>query len=174
MATNPYPSKYVFEFTRKKQKEIVDIKREIEEETLLTAKASRNIRQEITDLEENIQKNLERKDTEIERLKQVIEKLEKNNDNASNNLPPEPKALSNESLVENQVRLLKLIGASPEKTFEKKIYQMSEGNHVVHKFDLGELEGNGYIQRKNHAGLSDASYTLTHKGRSYLVSNNLI
>jgi len=170
----PYPSKYVFEFTRKKQKEIIDIKREIEEETLLTEKASRKIRQEINDLEENIQKNLERKNTEIERLNKVIEKLEINNNTVSNNQPQKSKTILNKPLAENQIQLLKLIGKNPEKIYEKNIYQESDGKHIEQKFNLGELEKNDYIKSNYNSIASDNAYTLTHKGRSYLVKNKLI
>ncbi len=70
----PYPAKFVFRFTRNRQKEISDIKKEIEEETLLTVEESRLIRRELYKIEEELQQSITRKDSEIEGLRKENEK----------------------------------------------------------------------------------------------------
>ena len=173
----PYPARYVYQFSRSRQKEISDIKRKIEDDTLLTAKESRAVRREIYAAEEEFQKNLERKSSEIERLKMEIEELEKlkivkeadkQPGNSKENSAYKPEL---DELSEGQLKMLKLVGNRDGEVAEKQLINNSSDNHIAAKYNLGELESNGYIRQDYSQRLSDYSYELTHKGRSYLVSN---
>lgn len=171
----PYPAKYVFQFSRTRQKEIANIKRQIEDEALLTVKESRAIRREIYTLEEELQKDLERKDSEIERLKLDIEEIsqEKHVVSVEKQLDkPEPsRAISSVELPEGQLKVLQLVGESTGEVGEMWLIKKSSDNHVTTKFNLGELQENDYLKHDYSQELHDYSYELTHKGRSYLVAN---
>lgn len=172
----PYPARYVFQFSRNRQKEISDIKRDIEDETLLTAKESRAIRREIYAMEEELQKDLEKKDSEIERLKLEIEESDKEklvvnvekqlSDPEENSIPPK---LAH--LPDGQLNMLKLVGESSGEVAEKQLINSSSSNHIEAKYNLGELQENDYLKHDYSQLLKDYSYELTHKGRSYLVTN---
>jgi hypothetical protein len=69
----PFPAKKVYEFTRKRQREILDIRRQIEGETPLTVEDSRRVRTELAKAEQNYFSELDRKDREIEKLKGQIQ-----------------------------------------------------------------------------------------------------
>ena len=120
----PYPAKYVFEFTRNRQKEISDIKRKIEDETLLSVKESRAIRREIYALEEEMQKDIERKDSEIERLRKELEDIEKDEmvSNVERQLsdPQSSKPETLSHLSDPQLSMLKLAGEESEPALEKQ------------------------------------------------------
>ena len=65
----PYPAKYVYEFTRHRQKEINEVRQRIEDETLLTIEESRKIRAEVIQTEKAHQEIVDRLNGEISRLK---------------------------------------------------------------------------------------------------------
>lgn len=174
----PYPAIKVYEFSRNRQKEITDIKKKIEEETLLTVKESRAIRGEIFELEESLQKEIERKDNEIQRLKDELNSV---------NTAPQSKALTAEDILsapdekensltdilfDDQIEILKEIGSYDDEVSERDIVASSREGNVKAKYNLGELEKNGYIKKDYSQNLGDYSYILTHKGRSFLVEFN--
>jgi len=175
----PYPATKVFEFSRNRQKEITNIKKKIEEETLLTVKESRAIRGEIFELEERLQKEIERKDNEIQRLKDELNSV---------NTAPETKVLtaedilskpdeetennSSDSLDSSQIDILKEIGSYDDEVSERGIVASSKEGHVKAMYNLGELEKHGHIKKDYSQSLDDYSYILTHKGRTFLVKFN--
>lgn len=171
----PYPAKYVFEFSRNKQKEIANIKRQIEGEALLTVKESRAIRHEIYTLEEELQKDLERKDSEIERLKLEIAEVSKEKyvTPVEEQLDKSEQSLSVSSveLPSGQLKMLQLVGEDTGEAEEEWLISRSKDNHVIAKFNLGELQEKDYLACNYDQGIGDYIYELTHKGRSYLVAN---
>lgn len=68
----PYPSKMTYSFNLKKQREILEIRRKIEEETPLTLEDSRRIRSDIAVKEQSFYEELDRKEREIDRLKSQL------------------------------------------------------------------------------------------------------
>lgn len=170
----PYPSKYVFEFSRNRQKEISDIKRRIEDETLLTAKESRSIRREIYALEEEFQKDLERKNSEIERLKLELEEIDKGKSISIDQLAKSANSIEptiDKSLPEGQLEVLKKVGESEGAVSEQYLIDSESGSHIKNKYNLEELAKNGYLERGYDRNMDIYTYDLTHKGRSYLVKN---
>jgi hypothetical protein len=79
----PYPAKYIYEFWLKKQKELLDIKQNIEGTSLLSLEQSINIRKEIAEIQIYNEKELNEKNNKIESLKQII--IDKDNEIASLN-----------------------------------------------------------------------------------------
>lgn len=177
----PYPARRVYQFSRNRQKEISDIKRQIEDETLLTAKESRSIRREIYAVEEENQKELERKNYEIEKLKLEIEGLEKKKSVkteeslAKDDIEVESDSkLNSDVLPEDQLQILRLVGDSLGEFAEKQVIKNFPGSHVTVKYNLQELVDKGYLKHDYSQRLNDYSYELKHKGRSYLVKNGYV
>ena len=148
----PYPAKYVFAFSRNRQKEINDIKHRIEEETLLTVKESRAIRGEIFALEEEHQKEVKRKDNEIFRLREELENapisVEHVGSDSADELPEK-----DDDLTDAQAQILKEIGESDSAVSKKRIVSQASSGHVKAKYDLGELQTLGYLERDYSSGV---------------------
>lgn len=69
----PIPAKYVFKYTKKEQKKLKKIKVEVEDDTPLSQAEHNKLRQKITSLESSYYAELSNKDSEIERLRALIE-----------------------------------------------------------------------------------------------------
>lgn len=166
----PYPAKFVFRFTQTQQRVMSNLKREIEGEALLTVKESRELRNQLYSLEDTFQKDLVQKDTEIEQLKAEVDRLL--TELRENVIPiKENKDEKNQeanTITESQIKLLELL---EEKSIMERniISQVDHGRTVGEiKYDLGELDLHGYII--THEDLQGHNtYTITHKGRSYLM-----
>lgn len=68
----PYPAKWVFRFWRKKQKELRDIRSEIENETLLSLEESRGVRRQLIDIQNEYDVQLRKLSEDLERTKQQL------------------------------------------------------------------------------------------------------
>ena len=68
----PYPAKIVFKFWRKRQKELRDLRVEIEGNTLLTEDESRKIRSEIFSLQDEYESRISSNHAQISKLKSEI------------------------------------------------------------------------------------------------------
>jgi len=172
----PYPAKFVFKFSRKRQKEIVDAKKEIEGETLLTISESRAIRAEAYKIEEELQNTITRKDSEIQRLKSEIDEFKAinltKNSKSKKISPKASKPISTkEDITDSQIKVLTIIGESPNYIGETSLLNSYGKDHVKLKYDLQELENNNYISKSMGSG--DYLFTLTHKGRKYLLDNGI-
>lgn len=169
----PYPAKIVFAFSRKRQKEINDIKKTIEEETLLTVEESRSIRQAVYKLEDEFMREISRKNSEIEKLKSDIEVL---------SLSSNQGALAADKILDKideeideldsaQIEILKFIGLEPTGELEKNILNSFETGHLKVKYYLGELEQKGYVESVFDPKFMGHRFKLTHQGRAFLVRN---
>ncbi|MDX1366806.1 hypothetical protein [Pseudomonas sp.] len=164
----PYPAKYVYEFSRNRQREISEIKRRIEEETPLTLEESRRIRSELARIESEHTEQLDRKDREIERLK-----LQPANNESDHTIdkPTQAAPQAEEPLVESQLRILRHVEKLDGKAPEKKLIQISSESQTKTEYDLGELVNKGLLSRNFRGAANDYVYTFTHSGRSYLLAN---
>lgn len=164
----PYPAKVVYEFTRKRQKEINDIRRRIEDETPLTIEESRKIRSEVIRIENEHSQELDRKNRDIERLKAEVASLRSN----APETPTSPPAMANEGVLElTQLALLRLIERLKGKGPEKMLIQQSSEPQVKVEFDLGELVNHGLLTKKYSSPVRDYIYEFTHEGRSRLLQH---
>lgn len=165
----PFPAKKVFEFSRTRQKEISDIKRKIEDETLLTVKESRTIRGEIYTLEESFQDELNRKDREIERLKNELAAA--SNDGTATSLTAEEILAQPNEIDSDQIKLLSIIGNFHDEAPESSLISSIDGGYVKAQYLLGELEGQEYIKKDYDQADDEYTYALTHKGKAFLVKS---
>jgi predicted DNA-binding transcriptional regulator len=170
----PYPAKVVYEFTRKRQKEINDVRRRIEDETPLTLEESRKIRSDVIRIEAEHSEEIDRKDREIERLKEEITSLRAPSPQHPLNSSSEDE--EEEEVVESivtpsQLSLLRQVELHKGKGFEKFLIARSAESQIQVEFDLGELVKRGLLTRKYSGAESDYYYQFTHEGRSYLISH---
>lgn len=68
----PYPAKWVFRFWRRKQKELRDIRTEIEGDTLLSLEESRRIRGQLIEIQKEYDEQLRKASQDLERTKQQL------------------------------------------------------------------------------------------------------
>lgn len=68
----PIPAKWVYRYWSNRQKELKEVKQQIEDKTPLTIEESREIRRELLNLESEHEIELDKKITEIDRLKEII------------------------------------------------------------------------------------------------------
>jgi hypothetical protein len=165
----PYPAKFVYEFTRNRQKEINDIRRRIEDETPLTLEESRRIRSELHRTEKEHREEIDSKSSEIERLKAEIASLRSSpklpnptNDARARAIKPD--------LEKSQVSMLRLIEKAGGKAFQKEIIAQSKQTKMKTEFDLGELERLGLLKKDYESLRTDYRFEFTHAGRAYLLA----
>lgn len=165
----PYPAKYVFQFSRNRQKEISIIKKQIEAETLLTAEEARAIRREIYVLEAELEKELNRKNNEIESLKQELAELRDTDlDNLNNSKENAKVTISTDDPTDEELEVLISVGRE-DQVGETELLESIKVNAVKGKYLLGELVNREYLKRSYNQGQRAYSYELTHKGRTLLV-----
>jgi len=162
----PYPARIVFEFTRKRQKDMNEIRRRIADETLLTLDESRKIRSEFVRIENEYKEEIDSKTQEIERLKDVVLALQH---------PPEEAvksdSLPEKSIEDSQLELLKYLASNGGEASHEEVIRESAESKVKTEYDLGELERQGLIQTGSTTyGLE--VYKFTHEGRRYLLKHD--
>jgi len=166
----PYPARFVFKFSRKKQKEIQEIKRSIENEVLLTVEESRAMRRTMDEREAKIQDSLDRKDTEIVDLKENVKRLEHQERDKVEN------ARDNENflLSKSQVLLLKLLAKSKGGLSEDRLFNIYPKKPISLQRDLSDLVNRSYLKRWYNDEYKVEFYGADDKGLEYLLDNKLV
>jgi len=174
----PYPAKFVYSFTRQRQKELKEIKQQIEDETPLTHEESRKLRRDMAALELEYEKELERRGAENQILKDLIEELKREvhakslADFGDREKPKsEEDGEPSEAVSEEQVTLLELVSRDAY-PFERDLVKLSKTHKVKTEFNLGELCKMSLIDRQDSA--EGTFYSITHEGRTLLVGAGII
>lgn len=68
----PYPAKWVYRFWRQRQRELREIRQQIEDSTPLTIDESRKLRRQIIDIQSDYEQQLTKRSEEIERFKKML------------------------------------------------------------------------------------------------------
>lgn len=163
----PYPAKYVYEFTRRRQKEINEVRQRIEDETLLTIEESRKIRAEAFQAEKVHQEIVDRLNGEISRLKLEMT-------NAQADPPPEQSTkndYSKQALTPTQLALLKLLEKAGGKQEEDVLIRSGKESKVKTEFDLGELVKLDLIRKRYDQRAGAYIYEFLHEGRRILLES---
>lgn len=163
----PYPARFVYEFTRRRQKEINEIRQRVEDETLLTIEESRKIRADIVQFEKKHQEEVDRLNTEISRIKDEVT-------NRDSVVPPkttDADARSTQSLVPTQLALLRLLEKQGGSEEEGRLIQLNQQSKVKTEFDLGELVQMKLVKKDYDQDHMDYVYEFTHEGRRILLTN---
>lgn len=163
----PYPAKFVYGFTRRRQKEINDLRQKIEDETPLTLEESRTIRAEVTRIENEHSQEIDRKNREIDRLKNEI----KEHQSLQTAIVPSVTEQSSVTVEPSQMAILRLVEKLQGKALEKVLINQSGDAQIKTEYDLGELVRKELLTRRYHSPNRDHIYEFTHAGRTYLVTH---
>ncbi len=170
----PYPARYVYEFWRKRQKELKEIRQKIEDETPLTVEESRQIRKQVYALIEEHDAELRKKDDEISKLKETIEAFNKKiNSQKQPKLTLEP-ARNKKSLrlPDEQLRILKHL-ASNRGTVKLSSLPSFGKNRIRNEFYIGELASRGLVEQYTDED-DDLALSLTHNGKAIAIEYGLV
>lgn len=164
----PYPARYVYAFTLQRQKEINQIKRQINEETPLTIEESRRIRVDYLQLERKSQESIDRLNEEVLRLKAALDQKQKEESDKTKIPPP---ALRSNNIDPSQLSLLRIIDENGGRATLSLIMKKSLESKVRTDFDIGELEKMGLIKRGYDPNLRQATIEFTHEGRRVFLND---
>jgi hypothetical protein len=163
----PYPAKYVYEFTRRRQKVINEVRQRIEDETLLTIEESRQIRAEVLQTEKAHQEIVDRLNGEISRLK-----LEMTNGQPEPpTVPPAVDESSQAAVTPTQLAVLKLLEKAGGKMNEDILIKSSKESQVKTEFDLGELVKLEMIKIRRDLRSGEVTYEFLHEGSRKLLDS---
>ena len=174
----PTPARFVYKFVRHKQKELKEEKQKIDDETPLTLEESKKIRRDMTLLDIEYEKELNRVITENQRLKEIISE---HNDNAKvnslndmlikeDNTQNDKEKIFND-LNDEQLDLLKLI-ANNKQVEENQLASRMKIPSVKVQYYLGELLKLKLIE--DHYAGNGKTFTPTHKGLIVLIKKGII
>ena len=163
----------VFKYARKRQKDLITIKKQIEDETPIDQKEARELRNKIFELQIEMDDRLSFKDNQIKQLKNQIQEeknaliISKKQDNSEDS----EEEKNRNRLPEELEKILKIISTELEFSYEEDIFRIYEGTRIQANYAIGELINRDYISSNRKGG--DKIYALTHKGRAYIVENKL-
>lgn len=164
----PYPAKFVYRFSRNRQKEINDIRRQIEDETPLTLEESRKIRSDVLRIENDHLQEMDRKNREIERLNG---QLVNQSSSSSAEAPKQKNEVSTTFLDPSQLFMLHLVDKNNGEVDEDVLLQQSPEKRVQAEYDLGELINLKLLTRKYDQEQHEYVVKFTHEGRRALLAS---
>jgi hypothetical protein len=174
----PFPAKFVYEFWRKRQRELKEIQQRIDDETPLTREEARELRHETLNTRLEFEQELERRSGEITRLKEAIKELQPFEKTGIDRPPkkstktvPAKSVETSSALDENQIQMLQKI-ASSEGIQKSGLIISSGSDKILSDYNLGELETKGYASERYESRLGGIAVFVTHAGRSYLINHS--
>lgn len=180
VAANP-----IYRYVRQRQKDIQEIKRKIDEETVLTVKESRAIRRTLLEQEQEFNQTLRERDALIDEFKKVIADFENGtgqpSGHESTNLldhtnPPADKNIQNigEPLDRRQFEMLRFIANNPDSTERHAFVATEEDESVepyIFEYDFGLLRQKGMIEQTGmDVNTKKPAFSATQRGREFLIN----
>lgn len=166
----PIPAKYVYQHWRLRQKELKEIQQQIDDETPLTKEEARQLRRDTLAASMEYDKALQDRATEIARLKELVQELQKQS--AVIGEPPKHEAEipSNgaDELDEAQMAMLEKIAKAPSRSLKNHIIN-AESDRVLAEYNLGELLNGEFVTQAIDREARDYRISPTHKGRAVIV-----
>jgi hypothetical protein len=171
----PYVAKPVYKFTLKQKRELQNLKKSVEEETLLSVADSLKLRREFLSREREFEKVLGAKDEEVQRLKQVITSMEEEKqqyDVHKRLLEPKPRE---QNLTQSQQQILVRVASTDgnDKPYPHvrliEEFGKTENDRIRVRHDIDVLMGESLIHA-NTIGPGTLVYRLTPGGRRLAVS----
>jgi len=159
----PYPARFIYGFTRRRQREINELRRQIENETPLTLEESRTIRAEIFQLERKNQETIDRLNGEITRLNSELQGARLTPSEKEAMQPNDSAKL--EALSQTQLALLRSLEKAGGKAVESHLIRESAEPKVKTEFDIGELEKRKLVHRNYDQAEAEYTFEFTHEGR---------
>lgn len=165
----PYPARFVYGFTRRRQREILELRRKIEDETPLTVEDSRRLRAELRQAEQKHRDELDRMAQELARAREQLEKLQPQALDVSPKTEHSPKIRPR--LTSSQRDLLLKLERTGGKATHAALVTKGGQAKVQAEFDLGELEGLELLSKDYDQSEHDYTYEFTHEGRRFVLGD---
>lgn len=172
----PYPARYIYEFTLRRQRELNETKKRIADETPLTIEESRRLRAEYVEYERKQKAIVAELNEEISRLNAALEEkemAEPNEDEVTAEpvkaLPvlPDPPIF----LEESQLAVLRLMDHNGGRVSESSVISGLQTPKIKAEFDIGELYRRNLISRQYDRSYKSWMLDFTHEGRKALLDN---
>lgn len=136
----PYPAKWVYEFSKKRQQVLNKIKQNIENEELLSVEKSRELKKEHIKLEIDHENEINRYKRELTILKDIIKDTHKLPDITEKNAESEEEMLRKLGVSKGQLVILDLISqGSGQRRGEQEILKLLEMKDFEIEYNITEL-----------------------------------
>lgn len=168
----PIPAKYVYEYWRKRQRELKVIQQRIDDETPLSREEAREIRREALKASLEYDKEIQSKSAEIARLKELIEALQQSSPSKTSIQPEQNDSASPDSadnLNGLQIEMLDEIAQSTDGIPKKMLLAHSGEDKVLAEYNLGELKRRELVTENFSGTKREYMLKATHPGRALLV-----
>ncbi|MCL5801612.1 MAG: hypothetical protein M1283_03690 [Gammaproteobacteria bacterium] len=170
----PIPAKYVYEYWRKRQRELKEIQQRIDDETPLTREEARELRRETIKATSEYEQELERRSAEIARLREMVAELQRSASSPKEKRKlkaSEPSAMPSGRLDAAQVHMLEAIAKPSDGLAEPEVISSSRTDKLVSEYNLGELLNRDFVTKNWSSRKNDYNIKITHSGRTYLINH---
>lgn len=171
----PYPARYVYEFWRKQQKLLKEVRQKIDDEMPLTKEEAKELRHSLQRLEDEYQREISNRNAEIQRLREELQELQEPiiKRPMTYVVPKRTPKLSvpeEYDPTKTQVEILKKIAGNKDGRLSRNaIVRHMKQSTTKTDFDIGELQNNNLIHVFS-SGQEGTVYSITHQGRKILVA----
>ncbi len=165
----PYPARFVFGFTQRRQREINQLRQQIEDETLLTSEESRRIRNQVVAVEAAHRKEVDRLNEEVTKLRDALESA--TSPSAKQDARDARSTASGQhALTRGQAELMGFLFRDGGKGVDlDRVRTQVKQPTVELDFNLGELEQRNLIE-KSIDERDDVYLSFTHEGRRIAIA----
>lgn len=163
----PYPARFIYDFTLRRQREISQTKQRISDETPLTIEDSRRIRSEYIEKERRHAALIQGLREEIASLNEALSARDKQ-------IKASPHSGAEkyyDRLDESQLELLHLLEDSGGESPEPDLITQSNETKVKTEFNIGELERKNLVSRHFSNRARAHIVAFTHDGRRALIES---
>ncbi len=161
----PYPARFVYAFTLKRQRELNAIKQRTTDETLLTEKESRQLRADFIAHDRRSTEIIQKLTEENISLKAALDSKSKSTDPEFLSKTDQPY----DRLKPSQLRLLRILGKFGEPVHLTDLIAKAGNEKIQTEFDIVELMRWKLLERRSTA--TGSKINLTHEGRRTLLDN---
>lgn len=158
----PYPAKLTYEYSKRKQKEILEIRRKIENETLLTKEDKERLNREFNEERAQHEKLVRQLQNQIKTKNALIDELETKNPEGHSVIQKSPKP-EIEELTDRQIAILYSLSDS---THGLSLDELASGFNGISncRLHLHKLEQQGFVSSDGY------HYQITDDGLGYLAN----
>lgn len=161
----PYPARFVYQYNLLQQRLTRLVQRRFFEETPLTLEESRKFRQEIDQKVQELVDEVDRKNSEIARLKSTINELTGQLERIG--LSASKSNRSDRVTTDSELQLLATIATADPHFFKPDTSKMSVAEKIKFDYELDELVAKGLVER--FVSNNRHAYQPTHSGRRELL-----
>lgn len=177
----PFPARWIYKYWNNQQKALKEIKQTIEDDTPLTLDESRQIRRELLRLESSYDDEIARKNSEIDRLKDIVNNLEKEAQPKTQEPKPKitnkkrtPKTAPTEEINDDQKAILIDIAKENGWVLTDRYVSKSKFDSVKTEYYLENLQSAGYVKKDYQTGKGGWVTQLTTKGKKFAVEEGAV